>query len=335
MHDFHSEAAIHRTKEENNIIALIKNTTARKNYDNISRTKSYQEYYKRNPEIKWSFLASMVSRNAGYCMTDLKGTWFQKVLNKKMIKALFLTYEDANWLIFSDAYPQLMLYEISKTLQRPMFHLLKEFHVSSFMIKEWSFFWNTKKEERLMTSLIINEQNLIQKPIIEKSIFKKKVFHSPLFLFQDLFHFSTVVFPTIEGRLFGFSVHNFRSLDSRIKLGRNLSWLLFHPDYYSRFFAFSERNVHTGSRYDYEKYSDSDCKRISPFLRTAFPVISHQLDVKERNWFHGQPVKKWYKPLAKPKKTNFTYWLRQKQNEMHAFALLKEYLFSKGKRSKD
>ncbi|UOK59912.1 DUF2515 domain-containing protein [Bacillus sp. OVS6] len=32
----------------------------------------------RNPEIRWAFLASMVSRNAGYCMTDLKGTWFQK-----------------------------------------------------------------------------------------------------------------------------------------------------------------------------------------------------------------------------------------------------------------
>lgn len=335
MHEFHSKAANHRTKEENNIIALIKNTTARKNYDNISRTESYQEYYKRNPEIKWSFLACMVSRNAGYCMTDLKGTWFQKVINKKMIKALFLTYEDANWLIFSDAYPQLMIYEISASLQRPMFHLLEDFHVSPFMIREWAFFWYEKNEERLMTSLIINEQNLIQKPIIEKSIFKKKVFHSPLFLFQDLFHFSTVVFPTIEGRLFGISVHNFRSLDSRIKLGRNLSWLLFHRDYYPGFFSFSERNVHTGSRYDYEKYCDGDFKRITPFLRTAFPVISHQLDVKERNWFHGQSVKKWTKPLAEPEKTEFTDWLRQKQNQLHAFALVKEYMFSKGKRSKD
>jgi hypothetical protein len=277
----------------------------------------------------------MVSRNAGYCMTDLKGTWFQKVLNEKMSKALFLTYEDANWLIFSDAFPQLMMYEISQSLQRPMFHLLKEFHVSPFMIKEWSAFWITKSEERLMTSLIINEQNLIQKPIIEKSIFKKKVFHSPLFLFQDLFHFSTVVFPTLEGRLYGFSVHDFRSLDSRIRLGRNLSWLLFHRDYYPGFFAFSEKNVHTGSRNDYERYSDDNCKRVTPFLRTSFPVISHQLDVNERNWFHGQPMEKWYKHLPEPKNMEFTDWLRQKQNQLHAFALFKEYVFSKGKRSKD
>ncbi|MGG4491919.1 DUF2515 domain-containing protein [Metabacillus idriensis] len=324
-----------RTVEENNIIALIKNTTLKKNYDNISRTESYNLYFKRNPEIRWAFLAGMVSRNAGYCMTDLKGTWFQKMINNKMIKALFLTYEDANWLIFSDAFPQLMLYEISKKTGRPLFHLLDEFHVSPFMKKVWHDFWEEKNIEHLMTSLIINEQHLIQKPIIEKAVFKRKVFHTPMFFFQDLFHFSTVVFPTIEGRLFGFSVHDFKKLKSRIKLGRSLAWLLFHPDFFPYFMDFSERTTHTGSRFDYEKYLSGGRKRDTPYLRTSYPVISHQLDVKERNWFHGQPMKKWYSPLPRPKELEMTEWLINKQNQMHAFSLLNEYVINKGKRSKD
>ncbi|UOK59911.1 DUF2515 domain-containing protein [Bacillus sp. OVS6] len=68
-----------------------------------------------------------------------------------MIKALFLTYEDANWLIFSDAYPQLMLYEISKQKGHPLFHLLDEFHVSPFMKREWQIFW--RKKHRTLNDL--------------------------------------------------------------------------------------------------------------------------------------------------------------------------------------
>ncbi|GAA3327359.1 hypothetical protein GCM10020331_066980 [Ectobacillus funiculus] len=49
-----------------------------KNRDNISRTHAYKEYYLRNCEIRWSFLASMVSRNAGWNMTDLEGKYYPK-----------------------------------------------------------------------------------------------------------------------------------------------------------------------------------------------------------------------------------------------------------------
>ncbi|UTW69707.1 DUF2515 family protein [Anaerobacillus sp. HL2] len=59
-------------------------------------------------------------------MKYLKG-----LLPKKYPEVLFLTYERANWLIFSDAYPQLLLYEKSKQLQKPCFHLLKFFHALS------------------------------------------------------------------------------------------------------------------------------------------------------------------------------------------------------------
>ncbi|MCY7800991.1 DUF2515 domain-containing protein, partial [Bacillus haynesii] len=140
----------------------IQELTAKLNKDNISRTNAYKRYFDRHPEIKWSLLASFVSRNAGWSMTDLKGRLFELGLTAFQQKWLFLTYERANWLIFSDAYLQLLLYHWSKQLGQPLFHLLSSFGVSSFMKTEWERFWHERDQKRLMYALIINEQNTIQ-----------------------------------------------------------------------------------------------------------------------------------------------------------------------------
>ncbi|MCY7784708.1 DUF2515 family protein, partial [Bacillus sp. S20C3] len=58
------------------LLSLIERQTKTKNADNISRTNAYKAFYDRHPEIKWSLLASFVSRNAGWSMTDLKGSLF-------------------------------------------------------------------------------------------------------------------------------------------------------------------------------------------------------------------------------------------------------------------
>ena len=73
---------------------------------------------------------------------------------------------------FLDAFPQLLLYEESKKRRAPLFHLLQYFNVSIFMEKEWLLFWERRDMNRLMTALIINEQNKIQKPVIENTYFK-------------------------------------------------------------------------------------------------------------------------------------------------------------------
>lgn len=96
------------------LLSRIERQTKSKNADNISRTNAYKAFYDRHPEIKWSLLASFVSRNAGWSMTDLKGSLFQLGLRERQQKWFFLAYERANWLIFSDAYPQLLLYHWSK-----------------------------------------------------------------------------------------------------------------------------------------------------------------------------------------------------------------------------
>ena len=45
---------------------------ARHNADNLTRTAFYLAYWRAHPEVTWALLAHLVSRNAGYQMTDLR-----------------------------------------------------------------------------------------------------------------------------------------------------------------------------------------------------------------------------------------------------------------------
>ncbi|WP_440603173.1 DUF2515 domain-containing protein [Bacillus sp. GB_SG_008] len=312
------------TKEEQELVHRIVQQTLLANVDNISRTHAYKEYYERNKEIRWSFLASMVSRNAGWNMTDLEGKYYPKVLSNEIRKQLFLTYERANWLIFLDAYPQLLLYGYSKQMQKPLFHLLQIFSVSIFMEVEWNYFWNQKNEDRLMTALIINEQHIIQKPVIEHPFYQKHVFQTLLFKFQELFHFSAVIFPTVNGKLYGFSVRQFETLIKRIELGKRLAWLLFHPTYKDSFYTFSSQTVHTGARLDYEQYFPTFKEQDTPQLRDVFSVISHHRDA-EKDWFHsGMNIEELFL-FEEPKiDIDITEWFLHKQKQLHLFASLND-----------
>ncbi|PLS16314.1 DUF2515 domain-containing protein [Bacillus sp. M6-12] len=303
--------------KEQQIINKINEITKRCNKDNISRTKAYAEIFAQHPSIKWSFLASMVSRNAGYNMCDLEGKWLKEGLPRHYRYILFLLYERANWLIFEDAFPQLLLYHYSTECGTPMFHLCKYFSVSFFMEKEWNYFWGVRDQKRLVYSLIINEQNIIQKPVIDHLFYKKHVFRSTVFLLQDLLHFSVVLFPTLNGDLFGASVSRFSKLDTRIELGKKLFAILFSPKLFPQFHEFSRKTEHTGSRYDYEQYFKRKKVRNTPFLRASYPVISHhRKDFSQ--WDRKVKVKrKWYREPAVPKKIHLNDWFAKKQKQLH------------------
>jgi Protein of unknown function (DUF2515) len=320
--------SIHQPINEKLLIHTIRKITAKWNRDNISRTKAYAHYFNLHPEVKWSFLASMVSRNAGYNMCDLEGEWFPKVISTDFRNTLFMTYERANWLIFQDAYPQLLLYHYSTKLNSPMFHLGLYFNNSEFIIGEWEAFWKLQDERRLLVSLIINEQNVIQEPVIEHRSIKKKVFRSLVFGLQDYFHFSTVIFPTLKGDLYGASVSNFRNLDSRIELGKRLSAILFNHELFPLFYKFSYYTEHTGSRMDYEQYFPSKKGRTTPFLRTTFPIITHQ-NRHPNQWDKGIKIKKnWYRPPTFDETILLNDWYKRKQAQLQALMSI-EYLFKK------
>ncbi|MBM7703318.1 DUF2515 family protein [Metabacillus iocasae] len=310
---------------EQRVLKYIKEKRQKMNIDNLSRTNAYADYYEVYPEIQWSFLASMVSRNAGWNMCDLEGKWLPCFLNKQTRDLLFLTYERANWLIFHDVYPQLLIYAISKAKGKPYFYLLPHFGVSSFIIKEWQLFWIKGDQKRLRTSLIINEQNIIQRPVIEHPFYKKKVFRSFVFTFQDFLHFSCVLFPTIDGEIFGCSVHDFWKLTKRIELGKKLAQILFNPTHFESFLCFSRQTPHTGSRHDYEQYLNPKKEKDTPILRTTFPIVSHHQS-KNNDWMEDQRrILKWQKDIPYPPKTNVTKWYQKKQVELHFLIKCQSY----------
>ncbi len=315
------------TQQEKEFIKTINEVTKKNNIDNISRTNAYFRYFQKHPDMIWSFLASMVSRNGGWNMCDLEGSIFPQILEARTRKQLFLTYERANWLIFHDAFPQLLVYQYSATVNKPLFYLLPYFSVSEFIQKEWERYWQENDQYRLMTALIINEQNVIQTPIIDHPVYKHKVFHSLIFAFQDWLHFSCVLFPTCGGELYGASVCGFRTLSKRINLGKSLADILFNKRLFPYFYEFAETTAHTGSRYDYEQYFKVPQfkKRDTPFLRTTFPVIEHHQHHHE-DWSLSRRISPaWL--LFKPHQRHnihLTDWYFAKKNQLYLLMHLKE-----------
>ncbi|SDQ55289.1 DUF2515 family protein [Virgibacillus salinus] len=276
----------------NDYLYYIINKTNQHNTDNISRTKAYQNFYMEFKEIKWAFIASMVSRNAGWNMTDLFLSPFQEILSGDQNKQLFMTYERANWLIFSDAYPQLLVYKLSIQLNRSMFHLLPNLHVSQFMVQEWNNYWKNNDKERLMIALIVNEQNVIQKPVIQQSYFKYHIFLRLPYLLQDFLFMNAIILPTRKNVLYGTFVHDFTNLSKRIDLGKRISSIMFKPLIYDRLLEYAQSIEHTGSRWDYEQFLGKQFEK-GPLLRTVYPVITHQ-DIIRSDWYkRGGIKKKW------------------------------------------
>jgi hypothetical protein len=313
------------------IIRQIRRETKKWNMDNISRTVFYHHYYQRNPEIKWAFLASMVSRNAGWSMCDLQGEWFPKALTKKQLINFFMTYERANWTIFDDAAPQLMLYEVSKRRNKSFFELGQKLGISDFILQEWEKFFQTGDEERLMTALIINEQHVIEAPVMEHHTYAKEVFHSFFFTIQDWFHFSTVLFPTMSGELYGLSVSRFRHTKDRIELGKKLAKLLFHPTHFDEFYRFATNTYPTGARFDYERYMNK--KREGKMLRQVYPLIHHHRK-ERRDWYHGQSlVKKMLNnEITLPAELALSDWYEKKRSEIRVAVEIENLLIKKSRR---
>ncbi|WP_121639806.1 DUF2515 family protein [Virgibacillus sp. Bac330] len=307
----------------------ITNKTIAHNQDNITRTNAYFKFYLKFPEIKWAFLASIVSRNAGWNMTDLQMTPFQYLLGKQERERLFMTYERANWLIFSDAYPQLLVYQLSKQNNKPMFDLLSLFHVSSYMIKEWHYFWKYCDKNRLVQALIINEQNVIQEPVIKQHYFQRRVFHQLPYQMQNFFMMNAVLLPSMSNDLYGAYVHNFTNRTNRIQLGKKLASLIFSPTVYKQTFLFVKYCTHTGSRRDYERFLKLPKQPVTPILRMVYPIITHQETIR-KDWYQSGGVKKkWIRDAHQCNKQQIGKTFYQKRQMLFAYFYTKQVFTAK------
>lgn len=318
---------MHNAFKDQDYLHYIIKQTKKHNIDNITRTHAYQNFYFCFPEIQWAFLASIVSRNAGWNMTDLELVPFKKLLGKTERNRLFMTYERANWLIFSDVYPQLLTYKLSCKLNKPMFHLLSNLHVSRYMQKEWRHFWRFHDKQRLMTALIINEQNVIHGPVLKQSFFRFHIFNELPYRLQNMLYMNVVILPTKSFPLYGAFVHNFTNLSNRIALGKHLAEIIYHPNYYTKLVNFVKTESHTGSRTDYEKYLELPFPK-GPYLRTIYPPIRHQ-DIIRNDWYKWRGIKKkWINQTPSDLKTNIGKSFYRKRTLLFTYVAVKDWIFN-------
>ena len=62
---------------------------------------------------------------------------------------MFHALERCNWLIFQDAFPQLLLYHFSKAERRPLFDNVCPVTLSGHMQPVWDGFWESRESDRL------------------------------------------------------------------------------------------------------------------------------------------------------------------------------------------
>jgi hypothetical protein len=256
------------TKEEVDLIDDIKRKTKELNLNNVTRTRAYLDFYRIHPEINWAFLGHMVSRNGGWNMTDLKGDFISRLIDKQAKQEFFSFLERGNWLIFQDAFPQLLLYEESLKRKYSLFHLLPLLGISIFMETIWNDFWNRGDKYTLTIALIINEQSYLEKNVMNSVYFKQKVFDTFEFKLQELLSFNQILFPNKRNDktfLLGQTVNQFDSLHERIMLGKRLYTLLFsNKQILNETEKWALTNSHTGSRKDYWPHLFNNVKEYAP-----------------------------------------------------------------------
>lgn len=167
------------------------------NQNNLTRTAFYSQYAARHPEIPWSLLASLVSRNAGYNFTDIERYRLLSSLIPALpvvgvsaaVSLLFIErfLESGNFLIFNDVFPQLLAYELAKeafldtgdpNCDTLFLSLTRLAGVEAEVSLEWFNFFRTARSEnffvgnpspstdprvvRHSVGLISNEQNYLE-----------------------------------------------------------------------------------------------------------------------------------------------------------------------------
>lgn len=256
------------THKEKAMILDIQKRTSILNINNVTRTKAYLDFYKRFPEIHWALLGHLVSRNGGWNMTDLKGSFLSRLLSKKEATIFFEFLERGNWLIFQDAYPQFLLYEESLKRRKSLFYLLPYMNISVFMETVWNQFLNENDPYILTMALVINEQSYLEERVISNPAYKKNVLNTLEFKLQDFLSMNNILFPYEENgqmRLLGQTLHHFENLHERILFGKRLYSILYGKDEKFQLVKnWTLENPHTASRKDYWPHLFNDVNEGVP-----------------------------------------------------------------------
>lgn len=263
------------TALEQQILQRIVAKTQKDNRNNVTRTQAYWACYRDFPELHWALLAHMVSRNGGWCMTDLRGELFPHLLNNAATGHFFSFLERANALVFQDSYPQMLLYAESKRRRLSLFHLLPHLHISVWMLPIWQDFWLYQDTALLTIGLIVNEQHYIEERVVQNPIYKQTVLDTPQFKTHAWLQLNQVGFPfrsasidPPQPHLVGLILENFTNLSERIQFGRSLYAILFRaPGVLQGVIAYAASTPHTGSRSDYWPHLFAPIRKAPPDLK--------------------------------------------------------------------
>lgn len=246
---------------------------AERNLDNLSRTASYLELYAwtrdHGTEMPWLLMAHLVSRNAGYLMTDLArqlaGPIGQDPAVADAMRTLFVLLERGNFLIFWDAWHHVLTYLAGEL------DALSPPRTPVFMCEAWRRYDRDRKspspelERRLVLDLVHNEQNLIE----------RRAVHHPdlapglrlLTMIEASGRERPMVFPEVDGApVPEIRVGGFADLEKRIATGRRIfDEILADRGRRDAMFAWAMAHPHTGSRAVYGG-------KPGPSVREAWPV---------------------------------------------------------------
>ncbi len=315
------------TLEDKRILQQINDQTKLFNLNNVTRTKAYLDFYNRYPEVHWALLGHMVSRNGGWNMTDLKGSLLSRLLTKKEVESFFAFLERGNWLIFQDAYPQFLVYDVSMKKKQNLSYLLHHLHVSVFMETLWNHFWYERDSYLLTVGLIINEQSYLESRVIKNPIYQKEVFNTLEFKLQDLLSMNHILLPFNESgkvKFVGQTLHHFQNLHERILLGKRLYNILFRNSQQLQLTKlWANANPHTGSRKDYwpHLFNDVDDEFPTRLLKTRLKscqllpgysrFYSPQLEFIWKNRKHpSAEIEDWYEDW------NVLYYLQDSTDQI-------------------
>lgn len=236
-----------------------------RNAHNVARTESYLELYAwtraHPPDLPWLLMAHLVSRNAGYFMTDLRRVIDDRRTSadaKPIFDNLFFLLERANFLIFWDAWHHVLHH----LLGRP----LLPGRTTAFMREAWRRYAAAPRidaavERQLALDLVHNEQNFIE----------RRAAHHPRFAaglvaivgFELAGKDRPLHFPGVDVDI---RVGRFRDLEQRIAAGRRIfDEVVADRTQRDALFAWCEAHRHTGSRAVFGG-------KPGPLLRDAWPV---------------------------------------------------------------
>jgi hypothetical protein len=249
----------------------LRNELVERNRDNVSRTASYLELYAwtrdRGPELPWLFMAHLVSRNAGYLMTDLArrlaGDAARDPSLSSAMRTLFVLLERGNFLIFYDAWHHVCSYLAGDQLTSP--------RTPVFMCEAWGRFDTTRDQRQLVLDLVHNEQNLIERRAVHHAEL------APGMLLLDLIEASgrekPLVFPSPDAP--EIRVNGFKQLERRIAAGQRIfDEVVADPARRTAMFEWALAHPHTGSRAIYGGTP-------GPSVREAWPI-----ETVRRLWPH-------------------------------------------------